>query len=58
MKYLLVLLLGGCVVETDVTSSSDEALTSTNGLSLNGLSLNGMSLNGLSLNGTSLNGLS
>lgn len=40
------------------TSSSDEALTSTNGLSLNGLSLNGLSLNGLSLNGVSLNGLS
>ena len=60
MKYLLALVLvSGCMVDTDIeTSASDEALTSTNGLSLNGLSLNGMSLNGLSLNGTSLNGLS
>jgi len=59
-KYLLALaLVSGCLDDTDIqTSSSDEALTSTNGLSLNGLSLNGMSLNGLSLNGTSLNGLS
>jgi len=60
MKYLLAaLLITGCAVDTDLrTSSSDEDLTSTNGLSLNGMSLNGMSLNGLSLNGTSLNGLS
>src|SRR3569623_739995 len=60
MKYLLALVLvSGCMVDTDIeTSASDEALTSTNGLSLNGLSLNGMSLNGLSLNGVSLNGLS
>src|SRR3569623_677122 len=60
MKYLLALVLvSGCMVDTDIeTSASDEALTSTNGLSLTGLSLNGMSLNGLSLNGTSLNGLS
>ncbi|HEY6034971.1 MAG TPA: hypothetical protein VIV58_11945 [Kofleriaceae bacterium] len=60
MKYLLALaLITGCVDNSDLqTSASDEALTSTNGLSLNGMSLNGMSLNGLSLNGLSLNGLS
>jgi len=60
MKYLLALaLFAGCVDNADLqTSSSDEDLLSTNGMSMNGLSLNGMSLNGLSLNGLSLNGLS
>jgi len=60
MKYLLAaVLISGCVDNIDLqTSSSEEDLLSTNGMSLNGLSLNGMSLNGLSLNGLSLDGLS
>src|SRR3569623_2339984 len=51
MKYLLALVLvRGCMVDTDIqTSSEDEALSSTNGLSLNGTSLNGLSLNGRDL---------
>ena len=56
MKYLLsLILLAGCVADGDLqTGTSDEALASSNGLSLNGLSLNGTSLNGLSLNGLDL----
>jgi hypothetical protein len=61
----LPLLLGAsaCLVEDgeawdEKVGETDQASTTTNGMSLNGMSLNGMSLNGMSLNGMSLNGMS
>jgi hypothetical protein len=62
IKHLLVpgaLVFAGCATESvPATSSTDEALSVDNGISLNGISLNGISLNGISLNGISLNGTS
>jgi hypothetical protein len=53
-----VLVMMGCAVDEETVGDTEQATTTSNGVSLNGVSLNGVSLNGVSLNGVSLNGVS
>jgi ADYC domain len=50
--------IGGCVVNEDIFASTDQAVTTPNGISPNGISPNGISPNGISPNGITLNGIS
>jgi hypothetical protein len=54
----LALLVGCGEAADDEPGKTQQAVTSSNGISMNGISMNGISMNGISMNGISMNGIS